>query len=110
GFEEADTSVRAAVPIYGVYDFAGATGLRSAELMRDLFLAPRVLRRSWAQSPSRFEAASPILRIGPDAPDFFVVHGLHDSLVDVQQARLFVEALHRDSSASVVYAELPGAQ
>ena len=28
GFEDADTSVQAAVPHYGVYDFAGATGLR----------------------------------------------------------------------------------
>ena len=30
GFEDADTTVQAAVPYYGVYDFAGSTGLRSA--------------------------------------------------------------------------------
>ena len=30
GFEDADTSVQVAVPHYGVYDMAGATGLRSA--------------------------------------------------------------------------------
>ena len=35
GFEDADTSVAVAVPHYGVYDFSGSTGLRSAELMRD---------------------------------------------------------------------------
>lgn len=110
GFEEVDTSVRAAVPVYGVYDFAGATGLRSAVLMRDLFLAPRVLRRRWRDDPGPFEAASPLLRITPQAPDFFVIHGRHDSLVDVGQARAFVEALRRDSTASVVYAELAGAQ
>ncbi|MGZ4498356.1 MAG: alpha/beta hydrolase, partial [Nocardioides sp.] len=34
GFEDADTTVQCAVPHYGVYDFAGSTGLRSAELMR----------------------------------------------------------------------------
>ncbi len=110
GFEDADTSVRAAVPVYGVYDLAGATGLRSAELMRDLYLAPRVFRKRWPATREAFEHASPLLRITPEAPDFFVVHGREDSLVDVRQARHFVEALRRDSSASVVYAELRGAQ
>ena len=110
GFEDADTSVQCAVPHYGVYDFAGASGLRSAELMRDRFLAPRVLKRTFRDDPAAFEAASPLLRITPSAPDFFVLHGSHDSLVDVRQARQFVERLKETSEQSVVYAELPGAQ
>jgi acetyl esterase/lipase len=110
GFEDADTSVAVAIPHYGVYDFAGSTGLRSAELMRDGFLAPRVIKNRWSEAPEVFEAGSPLLRVGPDAPDFFVLHGAHDSLVSVEQARLFVEELRRVSGASVVYAELPGAQ
>jgi acetyl esterase/lipase len=110
GFEDADTSVAVAIPHYGVYDFAGSTGLRSAELMRDGFLAPRVIKKRWSEAPEVFEAGSPLLRVGPDAPDFFVLHGAHDSLVSVEQARLFVEELRRVSGASVVYAELPGAQ
>ncbi len=110
GFEDADTSVQVAVPHYGVYDMAGSTGLKAAELMRDRFLAPRVMRTTWAENPEIFEAASPLLRITPDAPDFFVLHGSVDSLVPVSQARLFVERLRETSSRSVVYAELPGAQ
>ncbi|WP_205472461.1 alpha/beta hydrolase [Nocardioides sp. SYSU D00038] len=110
GFEDADTSVQVAVPHYGVYDFAGSTGLRSAELMRDRFLGPRVLRKRWRDDPDAFEAASPILRVTADAPDFFVLHGSRDTLVDVGQARLFVERLRSVSKRSVVYAELPGAQ
>lgn len=110
GFEEADTHVQAAAPIYGVYDVAGATGLPSALAMRDRFMAPRVMQTSWASNPHLFEAASPILRITEDAPDFFVVHGLSDTLVDVNQARRFVEALRAKSRAHVVYAELKGAQ
>ncbi len=43
GFEDADTSVQAAVPHYGIYDFAGATGHRRAEVLRDRFLGPKVL-------------------------------------------------------------------
>jgi acetyl esterase/lipase len=110
GFEDADTSVQCAVPHYGVYDFAGSTGIKSASLMRDRFLGSRVLKTTWAESPEAFEAASPILRITPDAPDFFVLHGAHDTLVHVDQARLFVEKLRQVSKRTVVYAELPGAQ
>ena len=110
GFEDADTSVACAVPHYGVYDFAGATGLRSAQQMRDRFLAPRVMQKRWSEDPDAFEAASPLLRVTPDAPDFFVLHGAHDTLVDVEQARLFVARLREVSDKSVVYAELPGAQ
>ena len=110
GFEDADTSVQAAVPFYGVYDFAGSTGLKNAIGMRDHFLGPRVMQSSWADAPDAYEAASPILRITADAPDFFVIHGELDSLVSVDQARLFVEKLRQTSKKSVVYAELPGAQ
>ncbi len=110
GFEDADTSVAVAVPHYGVYDFAGSTGLRSAEQMRDRFLAPRVVRRRWAEAPEVFEAGTPLLRVGKDAPDFFVLHGALDSLVSVEQARLFVARLREVSGATVTYAELPGAQ
>ncbi len=110
GFEDAETSVQAAIPHYGVYDFAGATGLRSAELMRDTFLGPRILKKRFRDEPDEFEAGSPILRITADAPDFFVMHGAHDSLVSVKQARMFVDKLRATSQRSVVYAELPGAQ
>ncbi|GAB2457546.1 alpha/beta hydrolase [Nocardioides hungaricus] len=110
GVEDADTSVAVAIPHYGVYDFAGCTGLRNAELMRDRFLAPRIVGRTWAEAPEVFEAGTPLLRVGKDAPDFFVLHGAHDTLVPVEQARLFVQRLRETSGATVVYAELPGAQ
>ena len=110
GFEDVDTTVQAAVPHYGVYDFAGVTGLRSAELLRDAFLAPRILQKPWPESRAEFEAASPILRVTPEAPDFVVIHGVHDTLVPVAQARLFVEQLQEVSDKTDVYAELPGAQ
>ena len=110
GFEDVDTTVQVAIPHYGVYDFAGSTGLRSAELMRDTFLAPYVVQKRWDDAPDEFEAASPLLRVTEDAPDFFVLHGARDTLVSVEQARLFVQRLREVSKKSVVYAELPGAQ
>ncbi len=110
GFEDADTSVQLAIPHYGVYDLAGSTGTRAATQVRDLFLAPRVMQTSWAEQPEVFEDASPILRVTSDAPDFFVIHGAHDTLVPVDQARQFVARLRETSKRTVVYAELPGAQ
>ncbi len=110
GFEGSDTQVQAAVPFYGVYDFAGATGLKNALLMRDRYLAPKIVQRTWEDDPEVFEHGSPILRITPDAPDFFVLHGARDSLVSVEQARLFVAALRETSKHSVAYAEFPGTQ
>ena len=110
GFEDADTSVQVAIPHYGVYDMAGSTGTKAALQVRDLFLAPRVMKTTWKKHPEVFEDASPILRITPDAPDFFVIHGAHDTLVPVLQARQFVARLREVSKRSVVYVELPGAQ
>ena len=111
GFEDADTSVAACVPFYGVYDLAGATGDRATIEMRDRFLARWVFRvAADADHLAEFEAASPLLRITPDAPDFFVLHGEHDTLVPVRQARAFVERLRATSTSSVTYSELPGTQ
>ena len=39
-----------------------------------------------------------------------MIHGAHDTLVPVDQARQFVARLREVSKRTVVYAELPGAQ
>ena len=110
GFEEADTSVDAAVPFYGLYDFAGATGTPRSIELRDRFLGPRVLLADSRERLEDFERASPLLRVGPDAPPTMVIHGARDSLAEIEQARRFVGALREVSRREVVFAELPGAQ
>jgi acetyl esterase/lipase len=110
GFEDADTSVAACVPFYGVYDLAGLTGLKSVRTMRDGFLGPRVFKKNPAKHEADFVRASPLAQVSADAPDFFVLHGANDSLVDVRQARAFVARLKEESRATVTYAEFPGAQ
>lgn len=109
GFEDADTSVAACVPFYGVYDVGGLTGDKPAVAMRDDFLGPKVFQRDPVEDREIFEQASPLARVTPEAPDFFVLHGSADTLVDVRQARAFVARLREVSRASVTYAELPGA-
>lgn len=110
GFEDADTSVHAAVPFYGVYDFAAQSGTRSALQRRDGFLNRYVMQAGANADPAAYARASPLLRVGPEAPPFLVVHGTHDSLVPVVEAREFVGRLRHVSHRPVAYAELRGTQ
>lgn len=109
GFEDADTTVQAAVPFYGVYDFLDRSNIRPEMSMEDI-LAKNVLQCARTENAELWDSASPLSHVGPDAPPMFVVHGTHDSLVWVEEARLFVETLRAQSQRAVVYAELPGAQ
>lgn len=110
GFEGIDTTLQVAVPHYGFYDIAASTGLVTSQIVRDRFLAQRVFQTTWEDDPELFEQADPILRVTEDAPDFFLLHGSHDTLVPVQQGREFAARLQEISKRSVVYAELPGTQ
>ncbi|SNS24455.1 alpha/beta hydrolase [Actinomadura mexicana] len=80
GFENADTSVSAAICLntwYGPY---------------------------FGQGPE----SSPESHIAADSPPFFLAHGDKDTLVPVADARHFADRLRRTSAAPVVYAELKG--
>ena len=110
GFEDADTSLQAAVPFYGVYDMADVTDHKAVRRMRDLFLAPRVFFDDFERNPEPFEKASPILRVRKDAPPFYVIHGTNDTLVAIGQARSFVDRLREASDHAVAYSELSGTQ
>jgi acetyl esterase/lipase len=109
GFEDADTSVCACLAFYGVYDLGNRHGHwphRGLQAVLERF----VMKARLNDAPDRFEAASPIAHIGPEAPPFLVVHGDRDSLIPVAEARMFVNALRHASTAPCVYIELPGAQ
>jgi acetyl esterase/lipase len=54
--------------------------------------------------------ASPRALLREDAPPFFVLHGTHDALSPVGEAREFARELRLASTQPVVYAELDGAQ
>jgi acetyl esterase/lipase len=109
GFESVDTSVRACIPFYGVYDFTDHLGLH-AQPGIDLFVGRFVMKKRLADDPEAFRRASPVHRIHRDAPPFFVIHGSHDSLASVEEARHFSRSLREVSRAPAAYAEIPGAQ
>jgi acetyl esterase/lipase len=82
GFEDADTSVAAAIGLNGWY--GGYCGQE--------------------------DASSPLACVRPDAPPFFIAHGDHDTVAPVEVARHFAGRLGSVSTNPVVDAELPGAQ
>ncbi|MBT8213083.1 MAG: alpha/beta hydrolase [Acidimicrobiia bacterium] len=105
GFESTDTSVQAAVPLYGVYDF-----LNRNETRDNWPLIPRAVMKEAVDPDSpRYREASPLDQVHQGAPPFFVIHGTHDSLVRSDEARHFVDALRAESRSPVAYAEVPGA-
>lgn len=108
GFEEADLRVQAAVPFYGVYDFTNRHGIpwQTLEPFAERYLFKTPLHEAVAV----WEQASPLSQVGPDAPPMFVLHGANDTIVPVEQARVFVDELRKVSRQHVVYAELPRAQ
>ncbi len=109
GFEEVDTSLSACVPFYGIYDFLDRDGAFARQSMKS-FLQRYVMKCSHDDDLAAWERASPVSHVGDCAPPFFVIHGTHDSLALVENARAFVAALRGISTAPVLYAELPGAQ
>jgi acetyl esterase/lipase len=110
GFEDTDTSVQACVPMYGIYDLTDRHNLRGHHRKGWLwFLERRVMKVTMADDPEAYARASPIECVRPDAPPFLVIHGTHDNLVPVQEARHFVGALQGVSESPVLYIELHGA-
>ena len=109
GFEEADTSLSAVVPFYGVYDLTNSNGFYY-EGMRRWVLEQVVFKRRYEDDPDSFRDASPTFRVHADAPPFLVIHGERDTLVPVEDARFFVERLRSVSRHPVRYVELPAAE
>ena len=108
GFEDADTSVVAAVPIYGRHDWVSTKGHGRREFLA--FLQKFVVKKPVLTNRQEYIDASPTHRLRADAPPFFILHGQDDSIIPVPEGREFAEALREVSTSPVVYAEIPHAQ
>jgi len=107
GFEDADTSVIAAVPFYGLYDLADA---ETFSHLQDWLFGKVVLKRPVAEARELYRSVSPTHRVHGDAPPFLIFHGDQDTLVPVADARVFAERMEDTSRNPVLYVELPGAE
>jgi acetyl esterase/lipase len=109
GFEAVDTSVRAFVPVYAVYDFTDREGLRGRRDALRWMLEKRIVKLLRETNFDVFDLASPMSHVRDGVPPCFVVHGTLDNLVPIEEARAFVGLLRAASKAPVAFAELPGA-
>jgi acetyl esterase/lipase len=105
GFEEADTSVIACAPHYGIYDLLVRNGTRYDWP----FIARHVMKARPADAPDLYRLGSPIDLVRSDAPPFLVVHGDFDSVVLAAESRHFVAAM-QSAGAPVRYHEVVGGQ
>jgi acetyl esterase/lipase len=108
GFEDADTSVIAAVPFYGVYDLLDEA--KRYPHLHDWLFAKVVLKQSVSEAPELYRSVSPTHRVTEEAPPFLIFHGDQDSLVPVDDARAFAKRLEEISRNDVLYVEMPGAE
>jgi acetyl esterase/lipase len=109
GFEEADTSVRAAVPFYGAYNLSDWDG-KGGPARTISFFERVMFKVSMQDEPELWRQASPVNWVHAEAPPMMLIHGTNDSLVPVGVARRMTDELRRTSRQAVVYAELPYAQ
>jgi acetyl esterase/lipase len=108
GFEDADTSVVAAVPIYGRYDWFSREGSGRPEFIS--ILQRFIVKKRFNENRQVYLDASPVTKVRADAPPFFVLHGTDDSIIPVIEGREFVDALAQKSDDVVIYSEIPHAQ
>ncbi len=108
GFEQADTRLQGVVPLYGKYDLLGEHV--PDESFAD-FMAGKVMPGARAAHAALWQAMQPTSHLGSlkaaEAPPFLVLHGTHDVLIPLAEARWFVEQLRARYPGEVVYAELP---
>ena len=111
GFETADCSLDACVPVYGVYDFLNKSGAMQggAEELQN-FLTRLVMPGPPERHEDVWNLASPINHIRPDAPPMLFLHGHHDAIADFESAKAFAKSLEQVSNNRVIFAELPSAQ
>jgi acetyl esterase/lipase len=110
GFEGDDTTVSAAVPLYGRFDFIDRSNVLDHKAFMMSFLGNKVMPCRYDDNPRLWDLVSPIAHVGTSSPPMLVVHGTHDSMIPPEEARAFVTALRGASKQAVAYAELQGAQ
>lgn len=100
GFEDADCSVQAAVPLYGRFDMLD----RARRSGRNHDALTRFAEAKFMPGPpgQAWHAVSPIDRLRPDAPPMLVIHGSGDVLLPHEEGAAFA----RDVGARWV--RLPG--
>lgn len=109
GFEQADTRVAASVPLYAVYDFMNKQGFRPDNTF-ERFLSRYVMPNAQIKDPQLWQDLSPLGLIHENAPPMLIIHGSHDALVPIEEAREFAKRMKASGKNKTVFVELEAAQ
>jgi len=105
GFEDADTTVQACVPLYGLHDLLDRSGTRP----KWPYLSKHVMKVEPADDPGAWSRASSTRSVRADRPPFLLIHGSYDTLVRPSESRRLAAALREAGPVPVGLAEIPGA-
>jgi len=84
-----DKRIRAAIVLYGVYDFFNRHGHRA-----DWPVIPsKVMKTTSSLDAELYRRASPVDQAHPEAPPFLLIHGDYDSLVPLAETKFFASQL-----------------
>ncbi len=108
GLEGADLGVQACVALYPVPDLIDAGGLANPGLVR--LLERTVIGQPRSQADALYRRLSPLHRLGPQAPPFFVLGGTHDVMTPLAATQVFVDVFRQKCQAEIRFAQLPAAQ
>lgn len=104
GFETADTSVSAAVGLYGIYDLL----IRHATRPDWPFVHEHVMKSNPDSDPELYRRSSPYDRVHRGSPPFLLIAGERDSLVPATETGVFARQLGSVTVQPLVTAEVPG--
>ena len=99
GFETADTSVLACVPVYGPFDIDQVLARYPPRLAK--WFSRGVFGRD-------LRTASPITHVRAGLPPMFVIQGAHDNVVPAQIAHTFTAAVRAAGNENIIHLEVPG--
>jgi acetyl esterase/lipase len=109
GFEDADTSVQAFIPFYGVFDWTDRFGYRGEGNALKGRLERHIIKLPQHEAHEVYDRASPMSHIHGPVPPAMILHGSKDTLAPAAEAAHFVQMLRERSDEPVVYAEFAGA-
>jgi acetyl esterase/lipase len=104
GFESADTTVQACIPLYGVHDLLDDAGKPLWP-----YLETSVIKGSPEEDLARWHRSAPIHLATENRPPFLVIHGANDTLVRPLLSRRLVEALRAAGGPMAELIEVPWA-
>jgi len=106
GFEKIDTSIQGCVPLYGVFDFIGSFDEKTPFPAKSKLLK-KVCGGIPKKKPNCYKKITPANWISMDTPPFFILQGETDSLISVEEPKIFWENLKSNKISSSAFLSLP---